>query len=123
MKKSVAIFVFVAILLQALNQVVIVGQYYANKDYIAKNLCENRSKPSLHCNGKCYLKKKLAKEGKEQAPNPRHQKSEQDINLFCSNARIELPRCVSVELRIKYFIQNDLGTSSFHHSVFRPPSA
>jgi len=30
------------------------------RDYISRNLCENRNKPSLDCNGKCYLAKKIA---------------------------------------------------------------
>ncbi|HZX59358.1 MAG TPA: hypothetical protein VFE54_11555, partial [Mucilaginibacter sp.] len=30
-----------------------------NRSYIAANLCENRNKPLMHCNGKCYLMKKL----------------------------------------------------------------
>jgi len=29
--------------------------YYANYDYIAEELCENRDRPYLECNGKCYL--------------------------------------------------------------------
>jgi hypothetical protein len=30
------------------------------RDYISRNLCENRNKPSLNCDGKCYLAKKIA---------------------------------------------------------------
>lgn len=30
------------------------------RDYIAKNLCVNRDKPELKCDGKCYLAKRLA---------------------------------------------------------------
>ena len=33
--------------------------YYANYDYIATVLCENKDKPYLECNGKCYLQKQL----------------------------------------------------------------
>jgi hypothetical protein len=29
--------------------------YYANYDYIVTELCENRDKPYLECNGRCYL--------------------------------------------------------------------
>ncbi len=36
-------------------------EYYANYDYIANVLCENRDKPYLECNGKCYLEKQLKK--------------------------------------------------------------
>ena len=34
-------------------------EYYANYEYIANVLCENRDKPYLECNGKCYLQKQL----------------------------------------------------------------
>jgi hypothetical protein len=30
------------------------------RDYIVKNLCVNRSRPLMHCDGKCYLAKKIA---------------------------------------------------------------
>ncbi len=36
-------------------------EYYANYEYIAAVLCENRDKPYLECNGKCYLEKQLKK--------------------------------------------------------------
>jgi len=29
--------------------------YYANYDYIVTELCENRDKPYMQCNGNCYL--------------------------------------------------------------------
>ena len=35
--------------------------YYANYDYIATKLCENRDKPYLECNGKCYLQSQIEK--------------------------------------------------------------
>lgn len=35
--------------------------YVINYDHIANELCENRSNPALECNGKCQLKKELAK--------------------------------------------------------------
>ena len=30
------------------------------RDYIIANLCVNRNKPMMHCNGKCYLAKRIA---------------------------------------------------------------
>lgn len=35
--------------------------YAVNYNFISNNLCENKSKPQLLCNGKCYLKKELSK--------------------------------------------------------------
>ncbi len=77
----------------------------------------------MHCDGKCCLKKKLAKEGKEQAPNPRNQKSEQVVNLFCANAKFEVQHFAVQFVPGKYHTYNELGTSSFYHSIFHPPSA
>ena len=41
-----------------------------NYDYIVENLCENRDRPMLNCDGKCYLAKKLVEESKENSENP-----------------------------------------------------
>jgi hypothetical protein len=122
LKKIVAILAFIGILFQTCSQVLIIAQYYANKDYIAKNLCENRDKPMMHCDGKCCLKKKLAKQAKEQAPDPRNQKSEQVTTLFYSNSKIEIAHFIPASVSKGYFNYNDLRTSSFHHSVFHPPT-
>ena len=35
--------------------------YAVNYDYISKVLCINKDKPQIHCNGKCYVGKELAK--------------------------------------------------------------
>jgi len=35
--------------------------YLVNYDYIAEQLCENRNKPILACNGKCYVAKEIEK--------------------------------------------------------------
>lgn len=41
-----------------------------NQTFIAKTLCENRDKPQMHCNGKCYLYKQLKKA--EEAENAKN---------------------------------------------------
>ena len=45
-----------------------VFQYVLNYDYIAKELCENKAKPEMHCNGKCHLMKELAKASENETP-------------------------------------------------------
>ena len=77
----------------------------------------------MHCDGKCCLKKKLAKEAKDQAPSPRNQKNEQVVTLFYSNSRFDLKISSPIILQTAYPSYNDLGTASFHYSVFHPPTA
>lgn len=36
-------------------------QYELNKQYISVNLCVNKDKKEMNCNGKCYLAKELKK--------------------------------------------------------------
>lgn len=57
MKKSVIIIVFLFVFRPVMPLV----DYLVNYDYIAKVLCENKTKPELKCNGKCHLMKQLAK--------------------------------------------------------------
>ncbi|SDX49030.1 hypothetical protein SAMN05444411_10651 [Lutibacter oricola] len=56
-----AIFFYFMYLLAMVKPIVPIMEYYANYDYIASVLCENRDKPFLDCNGKCYLQKQLDK--------------------------------------------------------------
>jgi len=122
LKKLFAIIVFAGLLIQTFSMVVLVTQFYVNQDFIAKNLCENRDKPQMHCNGKCCLKKQLARSGKEQAPGQRTQNSKQVINLFWHQSSFAVQQRYQVVTRQKYFTRNESGTFSFHHAVFHPPT-
>ncbi len=53
------IFFYLLYLLAMVRPVMPIIEYYANYDYIATVLCENKDKPYLECNGKCYLKKQM----------------------------------------------------------------
>ncbi len=49
----------VALLSQCLYQLDFYAWFKLNEDYIANNLCENKSKPEMKCHGKCFLMKKI----------------------------------------------------------------
>lgn len=49
-----------------------------NRNYIATKLCENRNKPQLHCNGKCYFMKKVKQAEEKQNTEDRQAQK----NLF-----------------------------------------
>src|SRR5262245_61157718 len=55
---------------QTFSRFFIVMDYQLNKEYIAKNLCVNKEKPKMQCNGKCHMMKKLAQEEKKDQENP-----------------------------------------------------
>ena len=56
--------------------------YRLNHKYISTTLCENRNKPCMHCNGKCYLRKQLQKGNDEHGKLPVRSMSENDVSLL-----------------------------------------
>ena len=70
LKKLTALFVLFAILLQFSGKLAIFLGYEANKQFIANTLCVNKTKPSMHCNGKCFLAMQLKKEQKKESSIP-----------------------------------------------------
>ncbi|HEX8279356.1 MAG TPA: hypothetical protein VF540_11700, partial [Segetibacter sp.] len=61
--------------LQTFSRFVVEADYFINKGYIAKYLCENTSKPKMNCCGKCYLNKKLKQQEKQDQQTPNSKKS------------------------------------------------
>lgn len=81
-KQITTIALLVAFTMQTFNSVVIILHYYTNRDVYAKN-CINKSRPELHCNGKCQLMKKLKQEEKKDQENPeRKADNKNEITLF-----------------------------------------
>jgi hypothetical protein len=119
--KLVAIVALVGILLQTFGQVVIVGIYYANKDYIARYLCENKNKPELRCEGKCCLKKKLAKQGKEQGSGEQSRKNSKFTYLFFANEVIGIDPVFSSGSKSLHPHYIASRTSSYSARIFHPP--
>lgn len=72
------IFFYLLYLLAMVRPVFPIIEYYANYDYIATVLCENRDKPYLKCNGKCYLEKQLKDSNHT---NHEHKSNVPQINL------------------------------------------
>jgi hypothetical protein len=58
---STAIYLAVIILVKMMAMPLSLMEYSLNKKFIAANLCENKANAEMHCAGKCFLKKKLAK--------------------------------------------------------------
>ena len=55
------IFFYLLYLLAMVKPLVPIIEYHSNYEYVANVLCENRDKPYLECNGKCYLEKQIKK--------------------------------------------------------------
>lgn len=109
-------------LLQAFNSTIVLSNYEINKDFITKMFCINKSKPKLHCNGKCHLKKELKKaEEKEKSPiNPINEKNE--IQFFSgTNSAIAIVYATVVNYS-NVFSDYSYRLSDKHiYAIFHPP--
>lgn len=110
-----------AFLVHASSRVIIYLNYLTNQEYIAKNLCENRDKPQLKCNGKCHLKKELEKnEERKEHDN----KSQVEMLLFIlpdHHRAISVRNSFSDKEKQLAFVSKQ-KTSGFVSFVFRPPT-
>jgi hypothetical protein len=122
--KYIAVPVLMVLMLaQTFSKGLVVMEYNLNRNYIAKNLCINRQRPKLHCNGKCQMMKRLAEEEKQNSSNTSNTIKIQTLDLVFSNRiyKIELPTLVPT--RISYNEDPPLlEYSAPIASIFHPPA-
>lgn len=66
MRRAIVFFLLIITLLPTVSQWGTIAYFQLNRDYIAKVLCQNRKRPQLNCNGKCYLARKLKQQQDKQ---------------------------------------------------------
>lgn len=81
MVKKITIIIALTLFLKPIFPVL---DYVVNYDYISKELCVNKSKPAMHCNGKCHLMKEMAKAAESEKPISSDKKdtSKQEVEVL-----------------------------------------
>ncbi|TDW99806.1 hypothetical protein [Dinghuibacter silviterrae] len=82
LRNGTVFLLLLAFMASTFSKVVIVADFYVNQDYIAKNLCENRDKPMMHCCGRCQLRKRLAHQENQESNNPERRSENSNEVLF-----------------------------------------
>jgi len=108
------------ILTQVFGKWIVVAEFNIYRNYIAKNLCENRYRPMLHCNGKCVLMKKMA--------------AEENQSSLPGNVKLNVETFLFVDTHVEYlgknfpiFSKRFAPLKFYYHSqpflpaVFHPP--
>ena len=98
-------------------------EYLLNYDYIVNELCENRDKPILTCNGLCYLgdqvEKQLDLDSNQQKPLPPKFDTEKFISL-----KVSISKDTAVVIQLTSSSPetvNPLEEENFSNSLWRPP--
>lgn len=125
MRAVITILLFVCLSFQCFVRLGIVVWFNCNRDYVAKNLCENRDKPQMKCCGKCYLKKQLNKVHDEQSksgPNSlKWEKGEFPVFVIPSAISFTAPSFATTQLLFPNYVVALVTNPA--NTVFHPPLA
>ena len=103
---------------------VIFLQYEFNKEYIIQNYCVNKNRPQLHCDGKCYLAKKLKAAEQNEENQSKVQVFKLLIEVFHETSLSLIPLRLTTQLKTP---TNFSYGNSYHYdilfSILRPPGA
>ncbi|CAG5018067.1 hypothetical protein DYBT9275_05913 [Dyadobacter sp. CECT 9275] len=123
MRSVLAYILLFAVMLPTLSPWGTVAYFNINRAYIARVLCENRDKPTLNCNGKCYLAKKL----KEQQNKKDKETTERVENMpiaqlfFVASHGFTFPNQVfTVTCLLRFFYLLRVYTSPIN-DILQPP--
>jgi hypothetical protein len=93
-----------------------------NQSYIAAKLCENRDKPFLHCNGKCYLMKKIRQAEDKQNNAERQAQKNLFQDVYFVNILFHNSTSWSVDTENAFPYAGNCGKlPGALLSIFRPP--
>ena len=117
--KITAVLLIIAIVGCSFSRFFIYAGFELNKNYIAAKLCENRNRPWLHCNGKCYLLKKLKQAEEKQNASERESQKNLVQESFCE--AIPQVKFYTRLLRVIPIPNNRIELPQGYNVIFRPP--
>lgn len=121
-RPGIILLLFTLIVLAHNLRVPVTYLYYvaATEDFIER-LCENKDRPELNCDGKCYLAKMLQESGNEENPLPKEQFSWPDKLVFIPETGAH-QQYIADEPREPFSIYTNFYHLILPESVFHPPN-
>ena len=117
--KPISILLLLSLLAVNASSLLVFIGFEANQTYIAKELCENKDKPEMHCNGKCYLMKKL-RQAQDKEQKQEHQTQKPQVQEALLVDPLVFRQFVLNE--IKFHIPYSTGMpQNIKNSIFHPP--
>lgn len=92
MYKGIAIFFSLILFCSSCKEFLQLGLFKLNRDYIASGFYSNKNKPQLKCDGKCYLKKYIAKSTIEKEGNQAVPSDDKSPVILCGMPPIPTER-------------------------------
>jgi hypothetical protein len=120
MKKTFAFILLLAFSAQTFSQGMTLVNFYFHRSYIAKNQCENRFRPMLHCNGKCVLAKKMKEQERKEQQQPELKLSTK-YQVISSRSFFAAQLTYADAPPAVYRVFNECSTIDRTSAIFHPP--
>jgi hypothetical protein len=122
-QRFLALFLCLLLLLQTFSRELLVLDYQVHKERITQLFCVNKTRPTLHCNGKCHLMKQLrqASDASGKAPVSGFAKIKYDV-LLPAGSLVPTPAALYPAVARFALRQTMPYTFTLAHGIFHPPS-
>ncbi|RKR84659.1 hypothetical protein BDD43_4908 [Mucilaginibacter gracilis] len=123
-KRFTAILLLVTLISSNFSMFMVYAGFEMNHKYIAENLCINRSRPWMHCNGKCYFMKKIH----QAEENEKKQEAKDNLNRLEVSFFQEPFQLSFIEPAILETVKSSFPPYTYQYSsryietIFRPPT-
>lgn len=98
-RRLVTLCLLLALLLQTFSKLVVIANFFANRDAIARDLCINRKNATaIRCYGTCQLSQRLKQENKDSSPERKPDNTNDSISSH-SFYLTEVNPCHSLAVR------------------------
>jgi hypothetical protein len=125
MNKLISILLLFCLVVQAITSISVLTFYTVNKAFITEYFCINKDKPSLQCEGKCFVNKQLEK-GQPSPDDPATAQADSPIyHLFMpvlSNLQLHITAfSTTSDKAIPHYREPSYPQALFF--IFHPPQA
>lgn len=119
LKRITAILLLIALITANYSYFFVYAGFELNKKYIATTLCENRDKPQLHCNGKCYFMKRINQANEKEKNAERQAQKNLFQEVFYATVTTNVFYNQLIQLVITPYQYSDQSVSP--DSIYQPP--
>ena len=118
-----AIFLIIALISASFSRFFVYASFHFNRTYITKELCENKNRPLMNCQGKCYLMKKLKQaEENEKKQTDKNNLNNLEVSFVHQPLHLTFIAPILLRSRTTCFPGYDfLYSSRYIDTIFRPP--
>lgn len=122
LRRLLILTIVISLLIQNFSRVGVLAHFYLNQKTITEKYCVNKARVKLHCNGKCFLAKKLRKADADEKNQTERLLKQDTVHMFYQSGYYFSFKTISQLLPVllcRYYLP--LHIPDFYQQIFAPP--